>query len=468
MRGRVSLFTFEMDQKRYPHIHFIGIGGVSMSGIAALLHAQHYLVTGSDREENEHTKVLRERGIDVTIGQSRDNIKSPDLVVYTDAIADDNEELIAARKTGVPVVSRGVFLGALMRNYVHSIAVSGSHGKSTTTSMISKILIHTDTDPSILIGGDLDEIRGNVLVGGREYLVTEACEFKANILNYYPSIAVILNIDADHLDFYRDLDHIVETFNTYMEHLDENATAILNYDDQGVRRLIPTVKGRVVTFSLEDPAADYYAANVHFDPAGHAHFDLYQRGKKVLDFHLAIIGRYNIYNALAAIAATVETGIDIHIVRDYLDEYKGLHRRLERVGEAHGASILTDYGHHPTEIAATLGALKPHVQGKLICAFQPHTYSRTKKLMEEFAGAFDDADEIVVTEIYAARERFDPSVKSEDLVERLTDKGKDAVYKKTFDDAKAYLLTRIGEGDVVITTGCGNPHILAQMLCEKK
>lgn len=468
MRGRVPLFTFEMDQKKYPHIHFIGIGGVSMSGIAALLDAQNYHVTGSDREENEHTKVLRERGIDIVIGQSRDNIQSPDLVVYTDAIADDNEELIAARETGVPVLSRGVFLGALMRNYVHSVAVSGSHGKSTTTSMISKILIHTDTDPSILIGGDLDEIRGNVLVGGREYLVTEACEFKANILNYYPSLAVILNIDADHLDFYRDLDHIVETFQSYMDHLDENATVILNRDDPNVMRLIPSVKGRVVTFSLEDPAADYYAANVHFDASGHAHFDLYRRGEKALDFHLAIIGRYNIYNALAAIAATVETGIDIHIVRAYLDQYKGLHRRLELVGEVEGASILTDYGHHPTEIAATLGALKPHVKGRLICAFQPHTYSRTKKLMDEFAGAFDDADEIVVTEIYAARERFDPTVKSEDLVERLTANGKDAVYQKTFDDAKAYLLPRIGEGDVVITTGCGNPHILAQMLCEKE
>lgn len=468
MRGRVPLFTFEMDQKRYPHIHFIGIGGVSMSGIAALLDAQNYLVTGSDREENEHTKVLRERGIDLVIGQSRDNIKNPDLVVYTDAIADDNEELIAARETGVPVVSRGVFLGALMRNYVHSVAVSGAHGKSTTTSMISKILIHTDTDPSILIGGDLDEIRGNVLVGGREYFVTEACEFKANILNYYPSLAVILNIDADHLDFYRDLDHIVETFRAYMDHLDEDATVILNRDDPNVMRLIPSVKGRVVTFSLEDSAADYYAANVRFDASGHAHFDLYRKGKKVLDFHLAIIGRYNIYNALAAIAATVETGIDIHIVRAYLDQYKGLHRRLELVGEVEGASILTDYGHHPTEIAATLGALKPHVKGKLICAFQPHTYSRTKKLMDEFAGAFDDADEIVVTEIYAARERFDPTVKSEDLVERLTANGKDAVYQKTFDDAKAYILPRIGEGDVVITTGCGNPHILAQMLCEKE
>ena len=432
MRGRVPLFTFEMDQKKYPHIHFIGIGGVSMSGIAALLNAQNYHVTGSDREENEHTKVLRERGIDVVIGQSRDNIQSPDLVVYTDAIADDNEELIAARETGVPVISRGVFLGALMRNYVHSVAVSGAHGKSTTTSMISKILIHTDTDPSILIGGDLDEIRGNVLVGGREYLVTEACEFKANILNYYPSLAVILN-----------------------------------RDDPNVMRLIPSVKGRVVTFSLQDPAADYYAANVRFDASGHAHFDLYRQGEKALDFHLAIIGRYNIYNALAAIAATVETGIDIHIVRAYLDQYKGLHRRLELVGEVAGASILTDYGHHPTEIAATLGALKPHVKGRLICAFQPHTYSRTKKLMDEFAGAFDDADEIVVTEIYAARERFDPTVKSEDLVERLTANGKDAVYQKTFDDAKAYLLPRIGEGDVVITTGCGNPHILAQMLCEK-
>ena len=411
------MFLFNIDEKKYPHIHFIGIGGVSMSGIAALLIHNGYQVTGSDREAGDETAHLEKLGAKIVIGQRRENIQSPDLVVYTDAIADDNEELIAARELNIPVVTRGVFLGALMRNYVHSIAISGSHGKSTTTSMISKILIHTDVNPSILLGGNLDEIQGNVHMGSREYLVTEACEFKANILNYYPSLAVILNIDADHLDFYRDVDHIIETFISYMKNMSEDSVSILNLDDANTRQLIPHIRGKMVGFSAKDPTAKYFASDISYDHLGHPCFTLYVDGEKTLDFHLNVIGKYNIYNALAAIAATAETGIPLETVQKYLNAYSGLHRRMEYIGDYNGMGVMTDYGHHPTEIKATLEALRPHVKGKLICAFQPHTYSRTKRLMDDFAEALYDADEIIVTEIYGQEK-----IRSDGSFERLSGK----------------------------------------------
>ena len=460
------MFLFHIDEQKYSHIHFIGIGGVSMSGIASLLLHNGYTVTGSDREESKETRLLESLGATVYIGQRRINLSNPDLVIYTDAIADDNEELIAARELNIPVVSRGVFLGALMRNYLHSIAISGSHGKSTTTSMIAKILIHTKVNPSILLGGNLDEINGNVHMGSRQYLVTEACEFKGNILNYYPSTAIVLNIDADHLDYYRDIDHIIDTFIEYMKHLKKDSVSILNLDDENTKRLIPHIQGRMVGISLSDPSAKYLAKDVHFDSLGHPRFTLYVEGKKTLSFELSIIGKYNMYNALAAIAATAETGIPLEVIRTHLNAYTGLHRRLETVGKYQDIPVITDYGHHPTEIRYTLEALKPHVPQKLICVFQPHTYSRTKRLMNEFTTCFDSADEVIVTEIYAAREKFDPTVKAEDLVERLQNKGANAKYIQTFEEAKDYLRAHAQKGDVILTTGCGNPDVLARMIVE--
>lgn len=461
------MFIFDLNKKNYKKIHFIGIGGVSMSGIAKLLISHGYIVSGSDRENSSMLENLKNSGAKICIGQKADNIKNPDLVVYTDAILPDNEELIAANKMGVPVVTRGVFLGALMRNYLHSIAVSGSHGKSTTTSMLSKILVNSPVNPSILLGGKLDEIEGNVLCGGREYLLTEACEFKANILNYYPSMAIILNIDEDHLDFYKNLNHIVNTFIGYMKNLDENSKAIINIDDKNCIPLLDHIRGKIITFSMESYDATYKIENISFDDMGRPEFDLISKDMGKQHFQLNIIGRHNIYNATAAIIAAYETGIDVDIIRKSLKEYKNLHRRMEILGNVDGATIMTDYGHHPVEIKATLKALAEHKKSRIIVVFQPHTYSRTKHLLDDFSNAFYDADEVVVTEIYAAREKFDPEIHSKDLVKKLKENNVNACYIKTFEEAKDYLLGHLKKDDLIITTGCGNPNVLAQMIVDE-
>lgn len=458
------MFTFDLDNHDIKNIHFIGIGGVSMSGIAHLLIDSGFTVSGSDRSASEATDRLEKMGAEIMIGQKKENIQSPDIVIYTDAILDENEELMEARTRSIPVVSRGVFLGALMRNYRHSIAVSGSHGKSTTTSMISKIIVHSDYKPSILLGGQLDEISGNVLIGERDYLVTEACEFKANILYYFPSTVIVLNLDEDHLDFYKNLHDIVDTFKKYMDNLEEDAIAILNMDDPNCLELIPHVKGRVLTFGMDQPEADYNIVDIGFTDQNYPRFTLVKKDGTRESFELGIIGRYNVYNAAAAIIACLENQIPIDVVRENIKAYKHLHRRMEVVGHYNEAEIMTDYGHHPVEIRSTLEALREHHDGRLVCIFQPHTYSRTKRLLREFSECFDAADEVIVTEIYAARENFDPTIHSMDLIDLLLPKGINAKYLPSFEEARDYIFETAKSGDLILTTGCGNPDVLAKMI----
>lgn len=460
------MFHFDIEEHKYPKIHFIGIGGVSMSGIAMLLLKHGYEITGSDREESQKTKNLEKQGARISFPQSASNVRDQDLFVYTDAILPDNDELVAAQATGKPCVTRGQFLGALMRNYKYSIAVSGSHGKSTTTSILAKILVNSPTDPTILLGGSLDEIDGNVRVGFDEYLVTEACEYKGNILYYYPQLSIILNIDADHLDYYRNLDHIIDTFIGYMKNMTPDSKVVINIDDKNNLKLLPHIPGRAITFGVDNPKAMYNATNLSFDAAGHPSFDIVLPNKETAHFKLKIIGRYNIYNATAAIVAAYETGISIEDIQLGVDNYTSLHRRMEIVGYRNGATVMTDYGHHPTEIKATLSALAEYKRQRLICVFQPHTYSRTKSLLDDFANSFYDADEVIVTEIYAAREKFDPTIKSEDLVEKLVTNGVNAKYIQTFEEAEEYLRKDAELDDLIITTGCGNPDVLARMLVK--
>lgn len=462
------MFEFNINDSKYKNIHMIGIGGISMSGIAMLLKENGYNITGSDRELSETSENLINNGINVLIGQKKENITNPDLVIYTDAISDDNEELIAARKLDIPVVTRGVFLGALMKNYKNSIAVSGSHGKSTTTSMISKILMNSTKNPTILLGGELDEIDGNVHVGDKDFLVTEACEYKGNIKYYYPSTVIILNIDEDHLDFYKDLNQIIETFKIYLRNQDENSKTILNLNEENNRLVLDAVQGELITYGQNNEDADYNATNITFDELGRPRFDLIMKDGSVEHFELSILGRHNINNACAAIIATHENGVDIETIRKYLKEYKGLDRRMQVLGNVNGCNIMTDYGHHPSEIKVTLNALKEHTKGRLICVWQPHTYSRTKSLFDDFVESFDDADEVIITDIYAAREAFDPTINSKDVVDAMVKTGRNAIYIPDFESARDYVLKEIKKDDLVITTGCGNPDKLAKMIVENK
>lgn len=462
------MFHFNIREIALPKVHFIGIGGVSMSGIAELLHDSGYTVTGSDRNENTYVSHLLKRGIAVAIGQKAENITDQDLFVYTDAIPETNEELMAARATCKDVVSRGQFLGALMRNYTKSIAVSGSHGKSTTTALISKILMEAQAEPTVLLGGSFDEIAGNVHTGNSDYFLAEACEYKGNIRYYFPEIAVILNIDEDHLDYYKNLDDITLAFQNYMSNLSKESKAIINLDDSNCRKLIDHIPGEVVTFAIDNDHATYNATNVKFDSIGRPSFHLTYPDGELAFIQLSIIGRYNISNALAAIAAADQTGIDRQAILKAVENYLPLHRRMEVIGLFEEATVMTDYGHHPTEINATLEALSEHKKGRLICVFQPHTYTRTYTLMDEFAEAFYNADEVVVTEIMGAREVDTGLVKSEDLVERLQKNGVKTVYCKTFDDAENYLSGKVKADDLILTTGCGNIDELAHQMAESK
>lgn len=460
------MFEFNLNEHEFKNVHFIGIGGISMSGIASLLLNKGYNVSGSDRGLSDRVKNLKENGAKIYIGQSKDNIKNPDLVIYTDAILDDNEELIAARNLEIPVVSRGVFLGALMKNYENSIAVSGSHGKSTTTSMISKILLNSKEDATILLGGELDEMKGNVHVGENKYLVTEACEYKGNIRYFFPQTVIVLNIDEDHLDYYKDLNNIVDTFKEYLQNQDENSKTIINLNEENNKLILDSVKGELITYAQENFDADYVAHNIKFDDIGRPNFDLKMKNGMVEHFELGVIGRHNINNAMAAIISTFENGIDLNTIKENIKEYSGLKRRMEIVGHVNNATIMTDYGHHPSEIEVTLEALKEHTEGKLVCIWQPHTYSRTKSLFDDFLKCFDAADEVIITDIYAAREKYDPTIHSKDIVDALINKGINAKYIGTFEKARDYVYEIATEKDLIITTGCGNPDVLAHMIVD--
>ncbi|WP_151410511.1 UDP-N-acetylmuramate--L-alanine ligase [Anaerococcus sp. Marseille-P9784] len=458
------MFEFKLDEHEVSNVHFIGIGGISMSGIAALLLNKGYNVSGSDRSMSDIVKNLENHGAKIYIGQSKNNINNPDLVIYTDAILDDNEELIAARNLDVPVISRGVFLGALMRNYENSIAISGSHGKSTTTSMISKILLNSKENPTVLLGGELEDLEGNVHVGDEKFLVTEACEYKGNIRYYFPQTLIVLNIDQDHLDYYKNLDHIVDTFKEYLRNQDENSITISNLNEANNRLIFDSVQGRLITYAQENDEADYVAKNIKFDEIGRPNFDLKMKDGSIEHFELGVIGRHNINNAMASIIATYENGIDIETIRKNIKAYKGLNRRMQILGHVNDATIMTDYGHHPSEIDVTLKALREHTDGKLVCIWQPHTYSRTKTLFNDFLKCFDGADEVVVTDIYAAREKFDPTIHSKDVVDALVKKGINAKYLGTFEEARDYVYQIAEPSDLIITTGCGNPDVLAKMI----
>ena len=443
------MFKFNLDEHEIKNVHFIGIGGISMSGIASLLLEKGYNVSGSDRSLSDIVSGLKKDGATIYIGQSKDNIKNPDLVVYTDAILDDNEELIAARNLGIPVVSRGIFLGA-----------------STATSMISKILLNSKEDATILLGGELDEMDGNVHVGDEKYLVTEACEYKGNIRYYFPQTLIVLNIDEDHLDYYKDLNDIVDTFKTYLQNQDENSKTILNLNEENNKLILDSVKGELITYAQENYEADYVAHNISFDEIGRPNFDLKMKNGMVEHFELGVIGRHNINNAMAAIISTYENGIDVETIKENLHSYSGLARRMEIIGHVNDATIMTDYGHHPSEIEVTLDALAEHTEGRLVCIWQPHTYSRTKALFNDFLECFDSADEVIITDIYAAREKFDPSIHSKDVVEALEAKGINAKYLGTFEEARDYIYETAKENDLVLTTGCGNPDVLARMIVD--
>ncbi|MCK9444267.1 MAG: UDP-N-acetylmuramate--L-alanine ligase [Tissierellaceae bacterium] len=459
------MYEFHISKHMYSRIHFIGIGGISMSAMAEILISEGYTVTGSDAKDSPIVERLKKLGALIYIGHSEDNIGSADLVIYTDAISMDNEEFIKAKNLGIPVIDRATFLGALMKNYTNSIAVSGTHGKTTTTSMLSTILNRSVLNPTILLGGELDEIGGNVKLGSREFILTEACEYKGNILKYFPTMAIILNIDEDHLDYFKGIDHIQDTFADYGKNLDKNSYLIINKDDKGHRRVVDNTEARVFTFSLMEDS-DYKAENISFSEEGYPIYTLNIKGKETYEVNLSVMGLHNVYNSLASIAAAHIYGIPMEDILKKISQYTGVHRRLELKGYYNGAKVIDDYAHHPTEIKATLNALRNSTDGNIFCVFQPHTYTRTKLLLNSFANSFGAANKIIITDIYAAREKDNGMVHSKDLVNAIYDNGADAMYIQTFEDIEHYLLESVKKDDIILTMGAGNVYLIGDAIVE--
>lgn len=448
------------------HIHMIGIGGSSMSGLAQMLLEKGYQITGSDNLETYATKHLRnDLHIPVTIGHKAENVHGADLVVYTVAILPDNPERVEVERLNLPNIERATLLGQLMEGFHTAIGVCGAHGKTTTTSMLSQVLMECDMDPSIHIGGSLDFIGGSTHIGKSDMFVAEACEFNASFLHLRPTVAVVLNIDADHLDFYRDIDHIQETFGKFLALLPKDGLAIGNGDDARILQLFEVLDRTCLTFGMEKEC-DYMPLNLTYDEYGHASFDLGYRGKPLGHVTLQVPGSFQVYNALASLACAHTQGADMDMACHAMSEFKGAHRRFELTAEIDGVKLYHDYGHNPTEMRNVLSVARLQPHNRLWAVMQPHTYSRVKRLFNDYLTCTQAADITLVTDIYAAREKDPGDIKAEQIVEGMRLNGVNAVHTPTFDDTERYLRAHWQPGDLVLTMGCGNINQLNDQIWE--
>lgn len=451
-----------IDLNRPIHIHFIGIGGISMSGLAELLHSKGFVVSGSDRARSPITERLEADGIRVCYGQRASNLTDGiELAVYTAAVHPDNPEYAACVEKGIPLMDRAELLGQISHAFPVAIGVSGTHGKTTTTSMIALMLLEAGMDPTVSLGGMLDAIGGNLRIGRSDNFLFEACEYTNSFLKFYPSDEVILNIDKDHLDFFKDLDDIRHSFRLYAERLPENGCLIINGQIPRLAEIIEGLPCEIVTYGMlsEGDPDDRYrfaARNISYDELGHPSYDLYIDGVPSGRIRLSVVGEHNAANSLAAIAEGTRRRIPLSVMQTALLHYTGTERRFEKKGTVGGVTVVDDYAHHPTEIKATLTAAKAYPHKTLWCVFQPHTYTRTKLLRAEFAEALSLADRIVLADIFAAREVNTGEISSRDLCEDLKKMGKDAYYFPSFDEIENFLLKNCVNGDLLITMGAGD------------
>ena len=446
---------YEIDFKKPCHVHFIGIGGISMSGLAEILMDEGFQVSGSDAKESELTRHLEARGAKVFYGQRPSNVGDEvDLAVYTAAVHPDNPEYGEVVRRGIPMLSRAELLGQMMKNYRCSLGVSGTHGKTTTTSMITEILLAAGKDPTISVGGILHSIGGNIRVGGPDLFVTEACEYTNSFLSFFPTMEIVLNIEEDHLDFFKDLEDIEHSFRLFAEKLPESGVLIINGEIERLEEITGGLPCRVLTFGGAD--GDFQAENVRHDELARAEFDLIRRGEKLGHLVLGVAGEHNVSNALAAAAACLELGVPFEEIAAGLKKFTGTNRRFERKGEIGGVTVIDDYAHHPSEIRATLSAARNYPHRKIWCVFQPHTYTRTKAFMDDFAQALSGADEVILADIYAARETDTLGISSRDLAEKICALGTKATYLPSFDEIETFILENCVHGDLLITMGAGD------------
>lgn len=452
--------SFDFLKDKDKKIHFIGIGGVSMSGLAEILLTNGYKVSGSDRDASELTHNLKEKGAEIYIGHSSANINNVNLIVYTAAIPSDNPELLKAKDLNIPTMDRAEFLGHVMNGHKYNVAVAGTHGKTTTTSMISHICLSANLDPTILVGGNLDAISGNVRVGQSEYFITEACEYKASFLKFYPFIGIILNIEADHLDFYKDIDDIQQTFIKFAHIIPENGYLIANGDDPRCLEVCTQANCNIITFGFNN--GDVRAKNVVFNN-GSPTFDVYYKDNLLFNLTLNVPGDHNILNALASIATSIALDVNPLLVKDGLYSFHGTHRRFELKGKTNGVTVIDDYAHHPTEIKAALSAAKKFPHNRIFCVFQPHTYSRTITLFDEFSDSFFQTDTLLLADIYAAREKDSGIITSDILGNKIREKGVNCKNFHSFNEITRFLKSELRDGDLLLTVGAGDIYKVGEM-----
>ena len=456
-----------MDFSKYKRVHCLGIGGIGLSAVAEILADRGYIVSGTDINPSKVTRHLEYLGIKVYTSHEPENVEDVDAIVYSAAVSDDNPEVMRARELGIPLFSRAQVLGMIMEDYDNSVAICGTHGKTTVTSMTSLILRNADYKPTILVGGNLPQIHGNVEIGSTDYFVTEACEYMDSFLEL--SIGVILNIDSDHLDYFKDMEHIVKSFSTFAKQIPPHGIMIAFGDNPFVRSIFKDHENKI-TYGYSE-SNDFYAENMVFNENGFPEFDIYHKGNKVIHLELSVPGEHNVLNAMAAFVTASYLGVSNEVIASTLKEYSGTNRRFDFNGTTEkGVKVIDDYAHHPTEIKATLAAAKNVKHNKLWLVFQPHTYTRTKALFDEFVDAFGDADVVVITDIYAAREKDIYNISSYKLVNAMKAKHPDkpVYYVKDFEDIVKYIDKFADRDDIVMTMGAGDVYKVGDMLLNKE
>lgn len=456
---------YKLDFNKPAKLHFTGIGGISMSALAEIMLSRHFIVTGSDSKESDITGHLESLGAKVYIGQRASNVASDvDVLIYTAAVKQDNPELVAATELGIPLLTRAEFLGQIMKNYSTAIGVAGTHGKTTTTSMLSQIMLEADLDPTILVGGIMPTIGSNTRVGNSDKLITEACEYTNSFLSFAPTIGIILNVAEDHLDFFKDINDIRNSFHKYAKLIPADGLLVINGDIEKIDAITNNLECNVITVGENAESNDYSAANIEFDDFARPSFDLLYNKEVIGHISLQVTGIHNVYNSLAAIAAARFMGIDIDLISAGLHNCAGAERRFQFKGTLGNITIIDDYAHHPDEIKATLTTAKRFPHKNTWCVFQPHTYTRTKALLNDFAEVLSKTDNVILADIYAAREKNTLGISSEDLVKKINEKGGNACYFPSFDEIENFLLENCIDGDLVITMGAGDVYKIGEKL----
>lgn len=450
--------------EKYKKIYMIGIGGISMSGIAKILKDFGYQVSGSDGSSSYQTDSLEAEGFNVNIGHNPDNITDDiELIVYTAAIHMDNPEIVKAKELGIPMVERSVFLGELTKLYKDTIGVAGTHGKTSTSSMLSTIFVESGLDPSIQIGANLNIINGNYRIGKSDYFIIEACEYRDSYQQFKQKSAIVLNIDADHLDYFKNIENIQKSFEEYVSHLPVNGYLVINRDDERCYKLKDATKAKVITVG-SDEKADWYYKNITFNDDGYPSYDAYHNGELIDRIELQVMGTHNVFNSLCAIALSFAYGISFENIKNNIFKYTGASRRMEYKGMINGAKVYDDYGHHPTEIQALLEGIKNKKHNESWAIYEPHTYSRLAKHIAEFAQVLDGFDNVIVTDIYAAREKNEFGIKEDDLLNLM--KNENAIHISNQDEIISYLKENVKKGDIILTIGAGNVTKIANKIKE--